>query len=83
MHFCWTTLMVKDLDESLKFYQDILGLEVASRFTAMPGLELAFLGTGETQIELVCSADSQNAVVGDAISFGFDVPSSATMQLNW
>ena len=75
MKFCWTTLMVKNMEESLKFYQDILGLEIASRFTAMPGLELAFLGTGETQIELVCNADSQNAVVGDAVSFGFDVPS--------
>ncbi len=78
MKLSWTTLMVKDMEESLKFYQDILGLEVDSRFTAMPGLELAFLGAGETKIELVCNAEVQNAVVGDAVSLGFEVDSLDT-----
>ncbi len=75
MKFCWTTLLVKDMEASLKFYQDIIGLEVAARFSPMPGMELAFLDAGETQIELVYNAESTNAVVGDAVSYGFDVPS--------
>ena len=75
MTFCWTTLMVKDMEASLKFYSEIIGLEIAARFSAAPGTELAFLGTGDTQIELVFNAESTNAVVGDAVSFGFDVPS--------
>ena len=75
MKFCWSTLMVKNMEESLRFYTDVLGLEIASRFNAMPGLELAFLDAGDVQIELVCNADSQNTVVGDAISLGFEVPS--------
>ncbi len=75
MKFCWSTLMVKKMEESLSFYTDVLGLEIASRFNALPGLELAFLNAGDVQIELVCNADSQDAVVGDAISLGFEVPS--------
>ena len=75
MKYCWSTVMVKDMDESIKFYQDILGLEIASRFSAMPGLELAFLNAGDVQLELVCNSESANAVIGDAISFGFEVPS--------
>lgn len=75
MKFCWSTLMVKNMEESLAFYTDVIGLELAARFTAMPGLEIAFLGTGDTQIELVCNEESANAVVGDAVSYGFDVES--------
>ncbi len=75
MKFCWTTLLVKNLEESLKFYTEVIGLEIASRFSPVPGTEIAFLGKGETQIELVCNAESANAVVGDAVSYGFDVPS--------
>ncbi len=75
MKFNWSTLMVKNMDESLRFYQEVIGLEVVSRFNAIPGLELAFLGTGETQIELVSNQESQNAVVGDAVSWGFEVDS--------
>lgn len=68
-------MLVKDMDASLKFYTEVIGLELADRIIAMPGLEIAFLGTGETQIELVCNADSQNAAVGDAASWGFEVDS--------
>lgn len=75
MKFCWSTLLVKNMEESLRFYQEVIGLELVSRFEAMQGLEIAFLGTGETQIELVCNAESQHATVGDAVSWGFDVDS--------
>jgi lactoylglutathione lyase len=67
--------MVKNMDESLKFYTEVIGLEIAGRFEAIPGLELAFLGTGDTQIELVCSEESQRSAVGDAVSYGFEVDS--------
>lgn len=75
MKFCWSTLLVKNMEESLRFYQEVIGLEVVSRFNAMPGLEIAFLGTGETQIELVCNEQSRSAVVGDAVSWGVEVDS--------
>lgn len=75
MKFCWSTLLVKNMEESLSFYQEVIGLELVSRFNAMPGLEIAFLGTGETQIELVCNGEAALSTVGDAVSWGFDVDS--------
>jgi lactoylglutathione lyase len=56
MKFCWSTLRVKNLNESIKFYTDIVGLEVANRFKSGP-VETAFLGRGETKIGLLSDGD--------------------------
>ncbi len=53
MKFVWSTLYVKDLEQSLKFYQEIVKLPLVRRFQAGPGREIAFLGEGDTQIELI------------------------------
>ena len=45
MKFVWTTIQVADLDRSLAFYHDLLGLPVAERFQAGPN-EIAMLGEG-------------------------------------
>lgn len=44
MKFCWTTLNVKNMNDSLKFYQDIVKLEVNSHFKISTEKEIAFLG---------------------------------------
>lgn len=75
MKYCWSTILVRDMEASVTFYRDVIGLKVAARLSPMPGLEIAFLGTGDTQIELVANAESANAVTGDAVSFGFEVES--------
>ncbi len=54
MKLCWSTLNVNNLEESIKFYTEIAGLEVVNRFKAGPS-EIAFLGSGETKIELICT----------------------------
>ncbi len=46
MKFCWCTITVKDMEESLKFYQEVVGLKLNRRFEAGPGVEIAFLGDG-------------------------------------
>ncbi|SET97643.1 VOC family protein [Lacrimispora sphenoides] len=74
MKFCWSTLNVRNLEESIKFYEEIIGLRVNRRFPAGPGTEIAFLGDGETQIELICGGDRE-IQVGDDISWGFEVKS--------
>lgn len=74
MKFCWSTLRVNNLEESIKFYTDILGLEVVSRFGG-PDVEIAFLGSGETKIELICTGGGQAICVGNDISWGFEVAS--------
>lgn len=71
MKFCWSTLKVKNLEESILFYKDIVGLEVVNRFNAGPHTEIAFLGNGETQIELIDDDISEDINVGSDISWGF------------
>ncbi|EKQ58068.1 MULTISPECIES: VOC family protein [unclassified Clostridium] len=73
MKFCWTTIKVKNLDESLKFYADVVGLNMINRFNAGPGREIAFLGDGETKVELICDDGVEEVYYGEHISLGFEV----------
>jgi len=73
MKFCWTTLTVKNMEESLEFYQEIIGLSVNQRFQAGPNMEIAFLGQGETKIELICNKEAKEINMGEHISLGFEV----------
>ncbi|KPU42440.1 lactoylglutathione lyase [Oxobacter pfennigii] len=75
MKFCWCTFSVKNLEESIKFYQEIVGLSLDRRFKAGPNTEIAFLGDGETKVELVCSEEKKEVNVGADISLGFEVKS--------
>lgn len=75
MKFCWTTIMVNNMEESLKFYQEIVGLKLDRRFDAGPNGEIAFLGEGETKVELVCSREERRVNIGQDISMGFEVDS--------
>jgi lactoylglutathione lyase len=74
MRYSWTTIMVKDLEKSIAFYRDIVGLPVNRRFQAGPSGEIAFLGEGETQVELI-ARPGDTSVAGNAISLGFAVDS--------
>lgn len=54
MKLQYITLLVRDLEKSMAFYRDVVGLEVARRFN--PGAcEIAFLQSGvdEAMVELV------------------------------
>ena len=75
MKFCWVTINVKDLEESLSFYTDIVGLTVNRRMTPMPGTEIAFLGSGETEVELIRNEQNANPSHGRDVSLGFEVAS--------
>lgn len=75
MKFCWSTITVENMQESLNFYQEIVGLTVDRRFQAGPGVEIAFLGDGETKIELVCNEANKKVTIGQDISLGFEVKS--------
>nr|QFU78442.1 Lactoylglutathione lyase [uncultured bacterium] len=75
MKFCWVTFTVKDMEESLRFYQEIVGLTIDKRFEAGPGVEIAFLGNGETKVELICNKDIKEISIGSNISLGFEVDS--------
>lgn len=67
MTFAHTTIHVTDIDRSIAFYSR-LGMEVDRRFP-VHGHEIAFLGSGETKLELV--SDGKGAVDYPGISVGF------------
>jgi lactoylglutathione lyase len=70
MKFLWCTIHVRDIEASLKFYQDIVGLPVTRRFSE-PGAELAFLGDGDTKLELIEGKGKPHS--GGGVSIGFPV----------
>ncbi|HQA60228.1 MAG TPA: VOC family protein [Tepidanaerobacteraceae bacterium] len=73
--FLWATITVKDMEESLKFYQEIVGLTLDRRYQARPGVEIAFLGSGETKVELIKDDSIEDVNIGEHISLGFEVDS--------
>ena len=76
MKLCHITLSVKNLETSLRFYQEITGLTLQRRFPAGPGMEIAFLADGETEVELICGgAPHEGAALGQGVSLGFVSPS--------
>jgi len=60
MHIKHVTLMVKNLEESIEFYETVTELTILRRFNAGAG-EIVFLtnGEGETEIELICMPQGQ------------------------
>lgn len=75
MKFNWVTISVKDMEESLKFYEEIVGLKISDRFPAGPGREIVFLGDGETKVELIHDQSKTEVNIGEDISLGFEVDS--------
>jgi lactoylglutathione lyase len=75
MKFCWVTINVKDMEESLRFYREVVGLELDRSMKPNPGMELAFLSSGGTQVELIRDSKGRSYGAGDGISLGFEVDS--------
>lgn len=54
MKIKYTTIAVADMDESIKFYTEIMGLKIDKQFNPRPGLNITFMkGEGESIIELI------------------------------
>ncbi|MEI6346808.1 MAG: VOC family protein [Bacteroidota bacterium] len=75
MRYCWTTLYVKNMVESLRFYQDVIGLQLNRISKISPEFELAFLGSGETQVELIYDQSKELDYTNSMISLGFQTES--------
>jgi len=71
-----TRMRVSDMEQTISFYQDILGLEVVEQKVSPRGSQLAFLGVpnSEELIEL-CSFPSSGPVIvqEDLIHLAFEV----------
>lgn len=75
MKFLWTTILVKDMEETLKFYQEIVGLKIDRRFNAGPGMEICFLGEDGTKLELIHDEKIKSIDAGNAATLGFGADS--------
>ena len=75
MKFCWCTLTVNNLEQSISFYQDIIGLPIVRRLEPQAGVKIVFLGDGETNIELIYNETVKEVNFGSNISLGFEVES--------
>jgi len=75
MKFLWTTILVNNMDESLKFYEEIVGLKLTERFQAGPGMKISFLGEGETKVELIYNEKFKKLDAGNRVTLGFKVES--------
>lgn len=80
MKFLWVTIHVSDMEKSLGFYQDVVGLKLNRRVSPTPGRDLAFLGEGTTQVELIHDQESQTHPQSSSLSLGFQVESLAGFQ---
>ena len=72
MKMVHVTIFTGCLEESIKFYEDIVGLKIQNDLRQFGG-NIVFLAKdeGDTQVELI--DDSQNAYKGSGISMGFHV----------
>lgn len=75
MNVLWTTISVKNMEESLRFYQDIVGLPIDGKFTAGPDTEITFLGGEGAKVELIHNKKNQDINIGKDVSMGFPVSS--------
>lgn len=75
MKFCWCTLTVNNLEESVRFYQDIIGLPIVRQLEPQSGVKIVFLGDGETNVELIYNETVKEVQIGQNISLGFEVES--------
>lgn len=54
MKIKYTTMIVKDMDESIKFYREVMGFEIDSQYDLGPAGAITLLkGEGETMIEII------------------------------
>lgn len=50
----YATMIVENMEESVNFYQDVMGFEIDSRYDPAPGISITLMKSrGETMIELI------------------------------
>lgn len=73
MKFTFATIHVKDLDASIRFYEEVAGMKTARRFLAGPNTEIAFMADGPAEIELICDSGEETPIYGEYPSLGLSV----------
>ena len=54
----YATIIVKDMDESIRFYTEVMGFEIASQHDLQPRATITILkGEGDAMVELIKNKD--------------------------
>lgn len=70
MKIKYVTMIVNDMDESIKFYREVMGFEIDSQYDLGPAGTITLLkGEGETMIELIKNTENETGL----FSVGMDV----------
>ena len=70
MKIKYTTLIVKDMEKSIKFYREVMGFEIDSQYDLGPAGTITLLkGEGETMVELIKNPTDEPGL----FSMGIDV----------
>lgn len=70
MKFQWTTIQVTNLDSSLKFYKDLLGMKIA-RVIEGGNHQIVMLGEDDdAKIELIPISTASKENLGNGVSIG-------------
>jgi lactoylglutathione lyase len=66
----YATIIVEDMDESIKFYTEVMGFEIDSQHHPIPGAIITLLkGEGDAMIELIKNTENDIGL----FSVGMDV----------
>ncbi|MDQ7092176.1 VOC family protein [Desulfosporosinus sp. PR] len=50
----YATIIVRDMDVSIKFYREVMGFEIDSQYNPQPGIVITLMkGKGEAMLELI------------------------------
>lgn len=82
--FTWNTITTAALDESVRFYTELLGLSVERRFVSPQGAEFVFLkDDGDFEIELIAPPNGAPSLVSHAnLTIGLAVDNFEAMLQN-
>lgn len=59
----YATIIVKDMDESIKFYTEVMGFEIDSQHNPFPELTITLLkGEGDAMIELIKNTENETGL---------------------
>jgi len=70
MRFEQVTISVNNMEKSIEFYKDLLGLEIQHNIDTQE-MKLVFLGNGDTMVELMWTGKAVENVQNQNISMGF------------
>jgi lactoylglutathione lyase len=66
---------VEDMESSMTFYKEVVGLSIDRIMKPNQNMQIAFLGSGETKVELIYDPQKGSRNYGNDISIGFEVES--------